>query len=64
METKSTCTKFELRGIRVLLQNRNNPLSIDSLHAYVHNQNYSPSPEELTRTWDNIEVFVRGLWKP
>ena len=40
------------------------PLSINSLHAYVHNPYYSPSVPDLARTWDNIEPFVIGLWKP
>jgi hypothetical protein len=43
---------------------KNHPLSIDSLHAYVHNPDYSPSLADLTRNWDNIEPFVIGLWKP
>lgn len=54
----------ELLGVRTLMNNRNHPLSIDSLHAYVHNQHYSPSVSDLTQTWDNIQAFVGGLWKP
>ncbi len=62
LEEKGTCTKAHLLGIRALMH-RNHPLSIDSLHAYVHNPNYSPSLADLTRTWDNIEPFIIGLWK-
>ncbi len=63
LEAKGTCTKAHLHGVRALMH-KNHPLSIDSLHAYVHNPDYSPSLADLTRTWDNIEPFVIGLWKP
>jgi hypothetical protein len=63
LETKGTCTRAHLHGVRALMH-KNHPLSIDSLHAYVHNPDYSPSLADLTRNWDNIEPFVIGLWKP
>ena len=63
LEKRGVCTKSELHGIRALMQ-RNHPLSIDSLNAYVHNQHYSPKVSDLTTTWDNIEPFIIGLWKP
>jgi hypothetical protein len=64
LEAKGVSTKHELRGVRVLLHKQNHPLSVDSLHSYVHNQHYSPTIEDLATTWDNIEAFMSGLWKP
>lgn len=63
LETNDICTKAQLQGVRALMY-KHHPLSIDSLHAYVHNPHYSPPVPDLTRTWDNIEPFVIGLWKP
>lgn len=63
LEAKGICTRAHLQGVRALMH-KHHPLSIDSLHAYVHNPHYSPSVPDLTRTWDNIEPFVIGLWKP
>ncbi|MCC6191698.1 MAG: hypothetical protein IT318_21935 [Anaerolineales bacterium] len=62
LETKGFCEKTELRGIRSLVANRNHVLSVDSLNAYVHNKDYSPTVSDLRTTWDNIEVFVGRLW--
>jgi hypothetical protein len=63
LEKRGVCTKPNLQGVRALMH-KHHPLSIDSLHAYVHNAHYSPSVSDLTQTWDNIEPFVIGLWKP
>lgn len=63
LEAQGICTRAHLQGVRAL-RHKQHPLSIDSLHAYVHNPHYSPSLPDLTRTWDNIEPFVIGLWKP
>jgi hypothetical protein len=54
--------KPQLRGIRTMVDRRNDVLSIDSLHAYVHNKDFSPSASELKKTWDNLQPFVEALW--
>lgn len=62
LEKQDTCTKDELHGVRSLINNRQHVLSVDSLNAYVHNKEYSPTPSDLKGNWDSIQVFVRKLW--
>jgi hypothetical protein len=54
--------KSQLRGITTMVTKRDDVLSIDSLHAYVHNKDFSPSPSELKKAWDNVQPFVEALW--
>ncbi|MBI3163796.1 MAG: hypothetical protein HYZ24_03865 [Chloroflexi bacterium] len=62
MEINKVCEVDELRGVRMIVSNRDHVLSIDSLNAYVHNRNISPSDTDLKTTWDNLEVFIKRLW--
>jgi len=62
LETNSLCNKAELKGVRALVSNRDHVLSVDSLNAYVHNKDYSPTPIDLKTTWDNLQVFIERLW--
>lgn len=55
-------TKAQLRGVRALLSNRDHVLSVDSLNAYVHNKDYSPTPADLKNKWDNLQVFIERIW--
>jgi len=62
LEAKNVCTTAELRGVRALIANRAHVLSIDSLNAYVHNKDYSPTPNDLKTSWDNMQVFIEHIW--
>jgi hypothetical protein len=62
LETNGSCNKAELKGVRALIANRDHVLSVDSLNAYVHNKDYSPTPMDLRITWDNLQVFIERLW--
>ncbi len=50
------------KGISTAVQNKNDLLGIDTWHAYVHNPHYSPTPQNLLITWDNVQKFVEILW--
>jgi hypothetical protein len=63
LESSGRCTKAHLTGIRGIISSNDGPLAIDTWNAYIHNKQYSPSVRDLVRTWDNIEMFVIGLWK-
>ena len=63
LEKTGRCTKPELAGIKKAISGGRGVLAIEDLHAYIHNQNMAPSPSELLTGWDNIELFVQGLWK-
>jgi len=64
LESKGICSKEELKGVRALISNRDHVLSVDTLNAYVHNKEYSPTPTDLKTTWDNLQVFIDRLWAP
>ncbi len=50
------------KGIRTAVSDKNDLLGIDTWHAYVHNPHYSPTPQNLLITWDNVQKFVEILW--
>ncbi|GAH73000.1 unnamed protein product, partial [marine sediment metagenome] len=54
---KSVC-----KGIRTAVSDKDDLLGIDTWHAYVHNPHYSPTPQNLLITWDNVQKFVEILW--
>jgi len=50
------------KGIRVAINNKDDLLGIDTLHAYIHNPKFSPSAPNLIITWDNIQPFIERVW--
>lgn len=53
----------ECKGIRTAVQNKDSLLGIDTMHAYIHNKNFSPIHKDLIITWDNIQVFMEKTWE-
>jgi hypothetical protein len=37
--------------------------NVDTLHAWVHDRNFSPAPIELRTAWNNLEPFIKRLWE-
>jgi len=62
LESRQTCSRQELHGVRTLVSNRNHVLSVDTLNAYVHNEYYTPTATDLKTSWDNIQIFIERLW--
>jgi hypothetical protein len=54
---KNICT-----GINTAVRNKNDLLGLTTWHAYVHNPHYSPTPQNLLITWDNVQKFAEILW--
>lgn len=54
----------DLKEIETAIHSPNNPISIHSLHAFVHNLSYSPKPSDLPIIWNNLSNFIDALWKP
>jgi len=52
-----------LDGVSKGINDRNNPIYIDTLHAYVHNSFYSPKESDLTVAFDNAQPFFQAIWK-
>lgn len=62
LESNSLLDKHKLKGIRVAVNNQNNPLSIDSFNAYVHNRNFSGTADVIKVSWDNFQPFIEKIW--
>ena len=50
------------KGIRVVTKDENSILGIDTWHAYVHNNKFSPTPSNLVLAWDGMAKFMSILW--
>ena len=55
-------TKDLSKGLRSEIKDSASALSIESLNAYVHNFRFSPKPQNLLISWDNIQPFFEILW--
>ncbi len=60
--SKKLLSQKDLKSIDFHLSDENSLLHMTTLHAYVHNMNFSPIPDNLKLTWDNIQEFVEILW--
>ena len=63
LEKNSLIDKNKLKGIRTATSNDNSIMGIDTWHAYLHNKSYSPTPQYLRTTWNNIQDFIEKLWE-
>lgn len=62
LETKKFADKHICKGIRSAVNNSNDLIGIETLHAYVHNNKFQAIPSYLLTTWDNIQLFVEKIW--
>lgn len=51
------------KGIEFAINNKNSPLSPETLNSYVHNYRFSPMPDSLISEWDNVQPFFDCLWQ-
>lgn len=58
----SGVVKRDLAGIERGIDDKNNPLFIDTLHNYIHNRFYSPTERDLKVSWDNAQFFFERIW--
>lgn len=63
LESKGLITQQQLQPVRRAIQEQH-PLaaSLKTMHGYVHNPHFNPSPTELRTAWDNFEPFLQTLW--
>ncbi len=54
-------TKQQLKPARIAIADKEREGSIDTLHAYLHNLNLTPSPEALRAAWDTWEMYLTLL---
>lgn len=52
----------DFKGVRNAMNDPNNPFSIDTLHAYIHNRFFTPIDTHLTTGWDNAQPLFERIW--
>lgn len=62
LETTKKADAAICKGIKTAIKDANGLLGIDTWHAYVHNNKFSPEVTHLITTWDNIQEFITILW--
>lgn len=63
LETKKHVDAAICKGIKAAMKEKHDVLGIDTLHSYVHNNQFSPKSDNLITTWNNIEAFITILWE-
>lgn len=63
LETKTHVDAAICKGIRAAMKEKHDVLGVDTLHSYVHNNQFSPKSDNLITTWNNIEAFITILWE-
>lgn len=51
-----------LDGISKAISQKDNPLNVDTLNAYIHNRFFSPTERDLRVAWDNSQPFFEKIW--
>ena len=62
IEAQKSMTEMQLKPIRTAVDSKHSILSIDTLHAYVHNPSFAPGPNDVRTMWDNAQLFLEKLW--
>ena len=63
LETNKLADRDICKGIKSATNNKNDLLGIETWHAYVHNNRFSPSPQNLIISWDNVQAFIEKVWE-
>lgn len=63
LEQKKKMTKQQLKSARRIAKAQDFlAAGIDSLHAFVHNKYFTPTPHDLKVTWNNLDLFLQSTW--
>jgi hypothetical protein len=55
-------TEKEFKGVRMAMNDQNNPFSIETLHAYIHDRFFTPIDTHLRAAWDNGQPLFEKIW--
>jgi hypothetical protein len=58
----SGATEKEFKGVRMAMNDANNPFSIETLHAYIHDRFFTPIDTHLRTAWDNGQPLFEKIW--
>ena len=61
MTDKGFCHALKAQPMNATIHEANKPTSVDALNGILHNPHYSPDPNSLKTTWNNIEPFMRKM---
>jgi hypothetical protein len=50
------------KPIRVQLASEHSFLSVETMHAYIHNNKINPKHEDLIKAWDELQPIFIALW--
>lgn len=59
---KNAVAGKDLLGVERALSDPKSPLSINLLHAYVHNRFVTPKPRELIAAWNDAQRLFENVW--
>jgi hypothetical protein len=54
--------KKHLEGVSKAVNDKHNPLNVETLNNYVHNRFFSPTERDLRVAWDNAQPFFENIW--
>jgi len=63
LEENELLPRDAAQAIRKYQSSKDNPLSLDTLQAYLHNQELEPRGETVKYWWDAYHPFIKALWK-
>lgn len=63
LEVKKILTKYELRAARQMASGNMENSSVKTFHSYVHNKDLTPSATDLKAAWDDLWLFIEGMWR-
>jgi hypothetical protein len=52
----------DFKGVTTAMSDTQNPFSIETLHAYIHNRFFTPLDTHLVTGWDNAQRFFEKIW--
>lgn len=51
-----------LDGVSKAISQKDHPLNVDTLNAYIHNRFFSPTERDLRVAWDNSQPLFEKIW--
>lgn len=60
---KNGTREKDIAGVSKGIDDKNNPLFVDTLHNYIHNRFFSPTDRDLKVAWDNAQLYFEIIWK-
>lgn len=62
LESKKNADAAICKGIKFSIKNDNDVLGLDTWHAYVHNNKFTPTAGNLVITWNGMQDFMIIMW--